>query len=234
MNVGINRGVEAMVASERRLAAITSNLANAQATAYKRVATVQHGEPALGLNDGHVAVKTQLAVDWSQGRLERTGVPTDLALRGDGFFTVEGPEGELFTRDGRFEVTEAGVLVTSDGLPVAWDGARGTLDPIGEPIRVDLDGTVTQGNQQRGTLKVVDFPAREKLEVGRHGYYVASPALRQVPATAEVHQGALESANVSTVEELVRLIETQRAFEAGANVVKLIDQSYQRLARAGT
>lgn len=233
MNVGIYRGMEAMAASEQRLAAITSNLANARTTGFKRVATVAHGEVVSGRNGQHAVVKTSTALDWTQGPIERTGLATDLALRGGGFFAVEGPEGEVYTRDGQFHLDEAGSLLTSDGFPVAWKGARGVLDPFGEPLRIALDGTVMQGTQSVGQLKLVDFPAKDQLSLQRHGYYVADPALQRVAANTEVHQFALEGSNVSTVEELVRLIETQRSFEAGSNVVQLIAKTYERLARAG-
>lgn len=229
MNVGMYRGVKAMEASERRLAAITSNLANLRSTAYKRVAAVQHTEAKVDGKNDHSGVQTNLSIDWTQGPLERTGVSTDIALRGEGFFAVEGPQGEVYTRDGQFVVTEGGDLVTQDGFPVAWDGARGVIDSIGEALVVGLDGSVTQGGQNLGKLKLVDFESRESLNQQRHGYFVASPALKQIPADAEVHQYSLEGSNVSSVEELVRLIETQRAFEAGARVVQLIGESYQRL-----
>lgn len=233
MNVGLYRGMEAMAASERRLAALTSNLANAQTTGFKRVATFDHGDSASTRNTEHTVVRTGVALDWSQGALERTGVATDLSLRGEGFFAVEGPSGEVYTRDGQFHLNEEGVLLTGDGFPVAWRGARGAVDPLGEPIRVALDGSVLQGAQPVGQLKLVDFPAKDSLEQERHGYYVAGPNLEQTASTAEVHQFALEGSNVSTVDELVRLIETQRSFEAGSNVVQLIGKSYERLAQAG-
>lgn len=233
MNVGMYRGMEAMAASEQRLASVTTNLANARSTAFKRVATVQHGEATPGGNPEHAVVRTRTSIDWTQGPLERTGVATDLALQGEGFFVVEGPKGELFTRDGRFQVTEEGALVTGDGLPVAWAGARGTLDPVGSPLRIDLDGSVHQGDQRVGRLQLVDFAERGRLEQGRLGYFVAPPELERLPAASEVHQYALEGSNVSSVDELVRLISTQRSFEAGSNVVQMIGQTYERLARAG-
>lgn len=233
MNVGMYRGMEAMAASEERLSAVTSNLANARTTGFKRLATVAHGEAVSARNGEHAVVKSKVAVDWTQGPLERTGVATDLALRGDGFFAVEGPEGPLYTRDGRFHLDEAGTLLTSEGFPVAWEGARGTVDPLGEPMRVALDGSVTQGERSIGRLKVVDLPDRQQLDAQRGSYFTSSTPLEELPSTSEVHQFALEGSNVSTVEELVRLIETQRSFEAGSKVVQLIGQSYEKLARAG-
>jgi len=233
MNVGIYRGMEAMAASERSLAAITSNLANAGTTSFKRVATVSHGVALPGRGGEHTVVRTRAALDWTQGPLERTRVAPDLALRGEGFFTVEGPEGEVYTRDGRFHVDEGGTLLTDAGFAVAWEGARGVLDPYGDPPRVSMDGSVMQGAQRVGKLKLVDFASKDQLDQERHGYYVADPSLSRTAAGAEVHQFALEGSNVSTVEELVHLIETQRSFEAGSNVVQLIGKSYERLAQSG-
>lgn len=228
MNVGLYRGAAAMVANERRLEAIAANLANVGTAGYKRIAAVHNG----GLSrraPGHTTVRTSLSVDWSQGRLQRTGIPTDMALMGQGFFAVEGPEGEKYTRDGHFFLTEDGVLSTQEGFPVAWDGARGHVDPLGERIDVDSSGRITQGTRLVGRLKLVDFPAVELLQQEGGGYFGAQPTLARGPADVEVHQGAVEAANVAAVDEMVALIQTQRAFDAGSRVMSLISQSYRRL-----
>lgn len=229
MNVGLYQGASAMAASEARLEAITSNLASARSTAFKRVASAQHGAEARANRSETVRPDSFKVVDWSQGLLERTGVPTDLALMGQGFFAVEGPEGEVYTRDGQFFVDESGQLVTQERFPVAWEGARGNLDPVGDPIKVGEDGSVWQGARNIGRLSIVDFPALDQLELDGNGYWQASPALNRIASTAEVHQGALEGANVSTIDEMVSLIQTQRSFEAGSQVVRLISQTYERL-----
>lgn len=220
-----------MTASERRLEVITSNLANAQTTAFKRLAAVHHVRAGAGPREADAQVATATRRDWSQGPLERTGVPTDLALVGRGFFAVEGPDGEQYTRDGRFSLTDRGALVTRDGYPVAWDGARGTLDPTGEAVSVDGSGQVHQGEAPVGRLRLVDFDALELLEESGDGYFRAAPELSRNEAAAEVHQGALEGSNVSTVDELVALIQNQRAFEASAKVTSMIAETYQRLNR---
>lgn len=229
MNTGILSGASAMRASEHRLEAITANLANARATAYKRTATAHHGIAGATPNREAVDIRNRAYLDWSQGPLERTGVPTDVALMGEGFFAVEGPAGEVYTRDGRFALAESGQLVTLEGFPVAWDGARGTLDPVGEAVTIDGAGAVRQGERAVGRLSIVDFESRERLQQGSHGYWQAPPELRPIPAAAEVHQGALEGANVQAIDEMVSLIQTQRAFEAAAEVVRLLSQTYERL-----
>lgn len=231
MNAGLYQGVATMRASQRRLAVITSNLANVSSTAFKRSVPVSHGVKQG--QSKRTVLTTTSAVDWSQGPLERTRVATDLALMGDGFFAIESStgEGEVYTRDGHFSINERGVLVTQQGSPVAWEGARGNLDPVGAKVRVDLSGKVFQGQRSIGTLRVVDFPDRSQLGIGSTGDYVAPATMQPRRATAEVHQGALEGSNVSAVEELIGLIQTQRAFEAGANIITMINQSYERLNR---
>jgi len=231
MNVGLYRGSAAMAVNERRLEAITSNLASVGSTSYKRVATAEHGRAVRGGETAgdRIQVDTFNVRDWSQGPLLRTAVPTDLALMGQGFFAVESPGGEVYTRDGHFFLTDAGQLMTEEGFPVAWDGVRGNLDPVGEPIRVDTAGNVFQGARRAGRLAIVDFPARDRLELDELGYYQASPALQRTPAAAEVHQGALEGSNVSSIDEMVALIQNQRAFEATAQTVRMISQTYERL-----
>jgi len=232
MNAGLYQGVATMRASQRRLEAITSNLANVSSTAFKRSVSMHHGVK-LG-QSGRTTLTTATAVDWTQGPLERTRVATDMALMGDGFFAVEGSagEGEVYTRDGHFSINERGVLVTQEGSPVAWKGSRGILDSVGDPIRVDLSGQVFQGQRSIGRLRIVDFDDRNQLRVGSTGDFVVPAKVQPRASTAEVHQGALEGSNVSAVEELVALIQTQRSFEAGSNVMSMISQSYERLNRS--
>ncbi|MCP3914855.1 MAG: flagellar hook basal-body protein [bacterium] len=229
MNVGLYRGVAAIQASERRLETITSNLANLGTTGFKRRGAVQHGfavgKPGLGFE----GVGASTRVDFSQGSLERTGNPLDLALNGDGFFAAEGPQGEVFTRNGSLQFDGQGVLTTTEGYPVAWDGGRGNIDPAGGAITVDLEGGVHQDNARIGRLKIRSFPAADRLQPLESGYWRAGPALLADSSNAEVHQGALERPNVSAVDELVRLITVQRDFEAASKVVRMIDQSYERL-----
>jgi len=231
MNAGLYQGVATMRASERRLEAITSNLANVSSTAFKRSVSMNHAVQAA--KGGRLNLTTTTTVDWSQGPLERTRVATDLALMGDGFFVLEGSEeeGEVYTRDGHFSINERGVLVTQLGNPVAWEGARGTMDSIGAPMRVDLSGNVFQGQRTIGRLRLVDFENRSLLRISKSGDYIAPPDMHPVRATAEVHQGALEGSNVSAVDELIALIQTQRSFEAGANLMSMISKSYERLNR---
>lgn len=232
MNSGVYSGISAMRSAERRLEAITSNLANASTTAFKTRSTAANAFYIGNAEDQHIEVSTTLKTDFTQGPIERTGNPYDLALQGGDvpdFFVVEGPQGEAYTRDGSFRLDEQGVMQTVDGHMVAWAGPRQQIDPIGEQVTIDPTGTVFQGANRLGQLQVVSFDSFINLQNDGRGYYTADPALTRGERTGEVHQGALERSNVSSVDELIAMITVQRRFESASNLLKKIDESYQRL-----
>lgn len=224
-----------MRAHQRSLDAIAGNLANLGTNGYKRLRTAHHefdvprpgapGKPAQGLG-----VVNQ--VDFSQGDLQRTGRPLDLALYGEGFFAVEGPRGEVYTREGSFHTTSEGVLVTQEGHPLAWDELRTTIDPTGLPVEVDDEGTVRQGADEVGRLRIVNFKNPARLRQSGDGYWSAPAKLPRAAHGAVVHQGALEDSNSAGVEELVAMVAVQRSFETAARVMSAIDDSYSRLTQS--
>jgi flagellar basal body rod protein FlgG len=229
MDIGLFRGVAAMGVAERRMEAITTNLANARTAGFKRHAGAHHGFQVGPADAREFGIESIERIDFSQGTLERTDEPLDLALEGEGFFAVSGPSGELYTRDGSFRMTQDGELVTAEGYPLAWASRRGAADPIGVELHVDARGVVRQGGTELGQLKLVGIDALDRVQLSRDGYFTADPAVQRRPALGEVHQGALESSNVSPIDELVHMITVQRSFESAANLLSKIDQSYQRL-----
>jgi flagellar basal-body rod protein FlgF len=153
--------------------------------------------------------------DFSQGALQTTGNPQDLALAGKGFFTVNGPAGPLYTRNGNFQVASDGRLLAADGYPVAASGGGTIQLQSGKPFEVTSDGTVRQGGATLGQLQLVEFPAVTNLTKAGNNYYQnPDPKIQPVPATgAQVNQGKLENSNVSTAESAVRLVTVMRQFE---------------------
>lgn len=223
-----------MRAHERSLDAIASNLANLGTNGFKRMRTAHHefdvpraatpGRTVRGLN-----VVNQ--VDFSQGELNRTGRPLDLALWGEGFFAVEGPRGEVYTREGSFHTTVEGVLVTEDGRSLAWDELGAAIDPTGLPVEVDGEGTVRQGANEIGRLRIVNFRDPAGLRQNRDGYWTAPADLPRAAHAAVVHQGALEESNSVGVDELVAMVDVQRSFETVARVMSAIEESYSKLTQ---
>ena len=145
MDNGLYSGVASMRANEKHLEAIAGNLANLNTPAYKRLGSVTHAFEVGSGGHKQQEVETRVTIDFTQGVLERNDNPLSLALEGDGFFAVETPGGEAFTRNGAFRVDDKGELLTNEGFPVAWDGARGRLAPVDLPIAIDGSGVVKQG-----------------------------------------------------------------------------------------
>lgn len=231
VNVGLYRSAVAMSAQQRRLDSISANLANVGTVGFKRGVTASH-EVEVERPRGKVRGVTTLAqVDFAQGNLQRTGRELDLALFGEGFFAVESPDGEAYTRDGTFHMSEAGVLVSEEGFPVAWDEFQGAIDPVGLPLVIDEAGGVRQGNQTIGRLRVVDFADKSVLTRDRNGLWAAPRGSLPTSGEGRVHQYALEDSNANGVEEMVDMIGVQRSFEVVARVFEAIDQTYERLTR---
>ena len=220
-----------MAAQQRRLDSISANLANVGTVGFKRGVTASH-EVEVERPRGKVRGVTTLAeVDFAQGNLHRTGREQDLALYGDGFFAVEGPDGEVYTRDGSFHLTEGGVLVTEDGFPLAWEELNGAIDPVGLPLVIDEAGSVRQGVQNIGRLRVVDFADKSVLSKDVHGCWSAPRDVLPIVSDARVHQYSLEDSNANGVEEMVDMIGVQRSFEVVARAFEAINQTYERLTR---
>ena len=231
MNVGLYRSAVAMSAQQRRLDSISANLANVGTVGFKRGVTASH-EVEVERPRGKVrGVSTLVEVDFQQGNLQRTGREHDLALFGEGFFALEGPKGEVYTRDGSFHQTESGVLVSEQGLPLAWENFQGSIDPVGLPLVIDEAGNVRQGIQNIGRLRVVDFPDKGVLSKDPMGFWMAPPEVLPSPSDARVNQYALEDSNANGVEEMVDMIGVQRSFEVVARMFAAIDQTYERLTR---
>lgn len=153
--------------------------------------------------------------DFNQGTLEPTGSSLDLALSGQGFFVVDGPRGPLYTRNGSFRLSTAGLLTTAEGYAVR--STRGT--PIqaepGSPLEISTDGVVRQAGQALGQVAVVSFAQPTSVgKLGKNYFRVVDPAaVPQAAAGVEIHQGKLEASNVGAPESAVRLISIMRQFE---------------------
>jgi flagellar basal-body rod protein FlgF len=229
VNIGLYSGVSAGRANERRMEAITANLANVDTPGYKRLSTATKAFQVPGGGKTDLQLSAFSVVDFTQGDLRTSSNPYHLALMGEGFFAVEGPVGELYTRRGAFHVGQDGVLLTDEGYPVAWESNPAPIDPTGDIVTVDGSGFMRQGSAGIGRIKFVDFANPQQLAGIGGGYFTGNVGAGEQPASADVHQHRLEASNVSSVDELVEMIAIQRSFESSRNVMQLIDQSYGRL-----
>lgn len=229
MNIGLYNGVSAARASQRRLEAISSNLANLNTPGHKRSTTGTRAFQVPGGSPEDFELSIFAQTDFTQGPLNKSANQYHMALEGTGFFEVEGTDGPLYTRNGAFRVDQAGVLQTAEGYPVAWDATGAPIDPVGERLTVDGTGTMKQGRVEIGRVRFIDFESPHKLTTIGGGYYEAEQGAGELPSAAVVRHQMLEGSNVQGIDELVAMITIQRNFESARNVMQLIDQSYGRL-----
>lgn len=154
-----------------------------------------------------------VSLDLSQGELRPTGNPLDLAIRGKGFFVVETPSGQRYTRSGSFSVDRDGFLVTRSGYRVMGQGGPIQLGPGAVQVVVNELGEVFLNGEHVGTLMVVDFPEGTGL-VYEGGGLIRAQGEPQEAQGFSVKQGFLERSNVSPMEEMVKLLLISRGFES--------------------
>jgi len=174
-----------------------------------------------------------IKTDFSPGSLQKTGRPLDLALSGDGFFVLDGPDGPLYTRNGVFHIDAQNQLVTATGLVVQGEGGPITLPAetsLGQ-IYIGKDGTVRVSDgaesQEQGKLQLVSFTDTHVLMPVGTTAFAAPPGTPTQEAEAVVAQGTRESSNVSAVTELVELIGASRYFEASQRAMRTIADAVQ-------
>jgi flagellar basal-body rod protein FlgF len=229
MDAGIFSAVSGSMAAQTRLDALANNLANANTPGFKAERVLQRAEKAGEIAPPPTAVPTPVTrefvqTDFTQGPVNQSGNPLDVALAGEGFFVVKTERGERLTRSGNFTIDAEGYLATSDGSRV--QGTSGDISIPESPVVIASDGSVRAGEQRVGQLRVVTVEKVEGL-LRENGTRFAPGA--QVPADAPVGsvriiQGAVEGANLSPVEGLVSLIETVRGFETYMRAAERLDQ----------
>ena len=205
---------------------LSNNLANSNTGGFKldrEFYSLFQGERALPANGQQVTTLPVIQKGWTdfqQGLLTPTGNPLDLALEGKGFFAVDGPSGPLYTRNGAFKLSSAGVLTTMDGYPVRSvsppDQPAKKIQTVSQgPIEISPDGTVQQDGQSLGQIQMVDFADTNALnKVGNSYYRVTDPKVKATPAKeVTVNQGKIESSNVAPAESAVRLVDLMRQYE---------------------
>jgi flagellar basal-body rod protein FlgG len=223
-----------MAAQQRRLDAVANDLANVSTHGYKhaRVAfrdliySPAGNGAARGVSTGAGAAAEISGRSFSQGTLEQTGQPFDLAIDGEGFFQVRRADGSLaLTRDGSFRLDTNGQVVTSNGARLVPPLTLPTGVSAGD-VRIGPDGTVTAGNRRLGTIQVVTVPSPQGLQPAGNSLFLvtaASGAGRRA-GDARLMQGSLEGSNVDMSDAMVDMMDSQRAFQLASRAIQMQDQ----------
>jgi len=234
---------------EKSLEVISNNLANVNTVGYKRdtlafkefLAPFPDGaenEPSVSKPGEHNLKKdasytgvVELKTDFSQGGLRETGNPLDVALDGEGFFAIQTKDGVRYTRQGNFRLNNESNLTTHDGNLVLGAGGPITIQGIGNTISIDAQGKISLGdglaNEAVGDLRIVKFDDPKKLIKTGDGLFMlnGTDAEEIAADNFSVKQGAIESSNVTGVQEMTKMIEVLRTYEAYQKVIQTIDSA---------
>ena len=222
----------------RQLDVIANNMANMNTTGFKSqnmmfVDMLVKNRSAERPLESKVAYTRDLATwrDFSEGPLKDTGNPLDVAVRGDGYFVVDTPDGERYTRNGNFQLNDQGQLVDQRGDAVMSEGGQPfTVAPGDQNISIARDGTVSTANGDLGRLRVVRFDNEQQLHETFSGLYTAD-AEPQAVDNPDVVQGMLEGSNVEAVVELTHMINVNRDHAAVDKFIEGEDDRIRRMVR---
>lgn len=213
-----------------------NNLANAASPGYKKDRLVTQSfadillyrlhdpledKPArVGFLSKGVRV-SEVVTDYSRGVLSARDNPYSLAVKGEGYFVINTPQGERYTKSGDFTVSSEGLLVTADGWPVA--GQRGEIRVSGD-FYINDNGVVFQNGEEADRLRVVEFNTPLAKE-GASLFYGENPQDLLNPV---ISQNLIEESNVNSIEEMVRLLEVIRSYEANQKAVQTQDSTLDK------
>ena len=245
---GLYTGASGMLAEMARTDVISNNMANVNTTAFKKDRTIFRAFPEMNIHRIHDPVPAgldkvvdprpfigmmgtgvmldEVNTDFNQGHLITTSNPLDLAIRGEGFFQVQTPEGFRYTLDGSFILSSNGYLVTIEGYYVLGENGPLQLLQTGD-ITISQQGEVFVNDEYIDRLNIVTFADLNQLQKQGDNLYFTD-AVPEPLQDADVVQGALEGSNISIVEEMVDLISAFRAYEANQKVLQTHNTTLDR------
>lgn len=220
----------------QRMSVGANNAANALTTGFKREYLVASGQvdtnlsPDISSDVMMLVPAIRSITDQRAGVSKQTSGALDLALLGEGYFEVQTEKGLAYTRQGNFRLDEMGHLVTQSGLPV--NGVAGDIILTSSNPTIDRSGRIFENGKQVAQLKVVTFVASAALSnIGNGLLSAEGGALPLQVQQPKIAQGQLESSNVDSTQEMVRMMETFRHFETSHRVLQAYDEMNDKALR---
>lgn len=241
---GLYTGAAGMLAAQTQSDILADNVANVRTPGYKEEDGAVKAFPDMliertaltnGVSENTLigSMGTGVVVDSVarmnvQGALQTTDLPTDLALTSPGFFAVQTPEGERYTRNGHFQLSANGTLQTADGFSLL--GENGPIGPLGDTFMVSAEGTVSDQGQVIDRLRTVEIPQETLVREGQSLYSSSQPGQIQNAAlgTVQIRQGAIEGSNVDIPGQMTKMITVMRAYEANQKVIQTLDSTLEK------
>ncbi len=244
-------GLSRQTALQRELEVVANNIANLNTTGFKADGAVFSEFLRDKVNTDQFAAQdrrlslVQDRMNWhdmSQGTMQATGNPLDVAIDGDGMLVVQTAGGERYTRNGALQLNNLGQVVTTNGDPVLGESGPIVLQATDRDIVINKDGTIKVREAQslnsdstRGKLRLVRFDDPQQLQKAGASSYSAPAGVQPLPVEKpNVVQGTIEKSNVRSVIEMSRMIEVSRAYTEVATIISqqndLRKNSLQQLA----
>jgi flagellar basal-body rod protein FlgF len=226
-------GLSRQMVLERQLDVVANNVANVNTNGFKAdhqlfeefLTSGAHEDNFQG-NDRRVSYVQDRGTyrDASQGAIQSTGNPLDVAINGSGYLAVQTANGERYTRDGNLHLNNTGQLVTASGDAVLGTGGPIVFQPTDHDIVVSADGTVTvqegaaRTDSIRGKLRLVSFTDAQKLVKQSNNLYSGDGGAQDTKST--IQQGFVEKSNVNSVMEMSHMVEVMRTYTNIANILQ--------------
>ena len=230
MNIRFSELKQAMIGQLDRNSVVANNLANVNSNGYKR--DVMFSE--LMGSKQKTDLTNHVATDFGQGDLSQTNNPLDVAISGEGFFTIDEGDQFVYTRDGHFTKGADGIMRTSSGLAVmgqtGWIDLGSGADMVGE-VRISMKGDVFVNDELIDTLEISTFENSADIQkIGANLFRAQPGAIENRVEEPMALQGKIEGSNVQAVHEMVELIELQRSFETSQKALKTLDAAIAKAA----
>ncbi|MBN1225607.1 MAG: flagellar hook-basal body protein [Deltaproteobacteria bacterium] len=217
---GIYTSVDALLMHQSRFNTTSNNIANINTTAFKK----DHISFNQALSMENISI-----TDFSPGPMKYTGNKLDAAIGTQGFYKIQTPVGIEYTRDGTFSINSDGFLATKNGGLVL--GENGPIKVGEADVIIGDNGILKAGNQTVDTLAVVDFKNRYLLKKAGESYYKYEGDAQDlfIPENIRIQQGYIEGSNVNPTEEMIKMIETMRLFEATQKAIQSMGEATDKM-----
>lgn len=247
---GFYMAASGMLTQSRVLNNISNNMSNSSTPGYKSdtLATTTFGDMLIERtgnkdksvytplnNSSMIKTSDELVTDYSEGALQFTDRPLDVAVQGRGFFQIQTPEGQtLYTRNGSFNVDNEGYLCLQHIGRVLGEG--GPIQLGTDKIRIQGDGSIwhSETSEALGQIQLTDFTDYAQLQKAGEGMFENTNGANETPAEGSMTQGALERSNVQAMNEMINMMASQRAFQSAGQMAKIYDELMGRAVELGS
>ncbi len=228
---GIYLSASGLDAYTKKQEIIATNLANTNTIGFKKY--IADFNTIVEEIDGveSESVQADISIDYSKGNLEYTGNSLDIAIDGEGFFTIETEQGLRYTRNGKFQLSNSGEIVLPSGGKLLGTNGPLTIPKGNNAITIDSTGKVKAGNKVIGELLINNFTQMSSLIPTGSGLFTAPLTALQdtIDLNHKIAQGYLEQSNVNVVMEMVQMIENMRSYEASNQIMKSFSDTLEQL-----